>query len=291
MLPSFMIPRSFLLYCLWAQQTISSFPLHSTTPQTISSFRSFRLPASSVPAANDDANNSMYQNIKGIIFDVDGTLADSWKLGYDATVVILDKHNLHPITEQIYHEHTVYCTPERLARHAGLVPGDETYDEVGAKLGKEFDDLYVGLVSSQTAGFYPGVAECLQAIPSDIAFGALTNAAVNYAHAVLQVNDQNKNLVNRFVSIHGADSVPEPKPSPAGLLQVCRDLNLRPADCVYIGDSPSDGKAAEAAGMGAIAVLWGSHKEDTLKQAPFTHYCRTVQELQALLPKTSAAVS
>jgi phosphoglycolate phosphatase-like HAD superfamily hydrolase len=244
----------------------------------------------SVPGKESAHVRNMYQHIKGVIFDVDGTLADSWKLGYDATVVVLDKHNLDPITEQIYHEHTIYCTPERLARHAGLVPGDADFEPVGQTLGQEFDDLYVGLVSTQTAGFYPGISEMLASIPSDVVFGALTNAAVAYAHAVLRVNDdddRSSSLTRRFRSIHGADSVPKPKPSPDGLLVVCKDLNLKPEECVYIGDSPSDGKAAAAAGMVAIGVLWGSHKEDTLLQAPFNHYCRTVEELQSLLPKMS----
>lgn len=236
----------------------------------------------------DDAG--MYQNVKGIIFDVDGTLADSWKLGFDATVVVLEKNGLDPITERIYHEHTVYCTPDRLARHAGLMPGDDDFESVGARLGKEFDDLYVGLVAEETAGFYPGIKDLLANLPSGVKLGVLTNAAVAYAHAVLEANDKEGGaLKKRFASVHGADSVPEPKPAPDGILQVCKDLNLSPEDCVYIGDSPGDGKAAQAAGVPAIGVLWGSHKEDTLQNAPFSHLCRTVDELETLLTPTSVS--
>lgn len=79
-------------------------------------------------------------------------------------------------------------------------------------------------------------------------------------------------------------SVPKPKPAPDGLLEVCKDLGLSPSDCVYIGDSPSDGVAAKAAGMPAIAVLWGSHGEENLRAAPFDHYCYTIEELKSVLP-------
>jgi phosphoglycolate phosphatase-like HAD superfamily hydrolase len=275
--------------------------------KTAHSFVSFRISDRSYGSLKESAsssdsiniNDNMYQKVKAVIFDVDGTLADSWKLGFDATVVVLDKNNIPSITEEIYHDGTRYATPERLARHAGLTPTHPDFEERGNALGKEFDDLYVGLVSLETAGFYPGIENLLMNIPSDVALGALTNAAVRYAYAVLEKNCPTKQLQEagntgtgtlpeiyaRFGSIRGADNVPLPKPSPDGLFEVCKDLGLAPEDCVYIGDSPSDGAAAHAAGMPSIGVLWGSHKEESLRAAPFTHICKTVEELQFLLPR------
>ena len=97
----------------------------------------------------------MYQDVKGIIFDIDGTLADSWKLGFDATVVVLEKNGLDPITERIYHEHTVYCTPERLARHAGLIPGDDDFEAVGGGVYGQHGDVVV---------VHMNAAACLQSL-------------------------------------------------------------------------------------------------------------------------------
>ena len=54
-------------------------------------------------------------SIKGVLFDIDGTLADSWKLGFDATQVVLQNNGIAAITEEIYHDYTKYCTPDRLA--------------------------------------------------------------------------------------------------------------------------------------------------------------------------------
>lgn len=236
---------------------------------------------------------------KGIIFDIDGTLANSWKLGFDATQKVLSNNNIPLITEDLYHECTKYCTPDRLARHAGYVPEDgDPFQRVGEKLGKEFDDLYVGLVSPVTAGFYDGITELLMSFPAEnIKIGALTNACVAYAHAVLKVNcpklnprhmnfhttDLRKGIYENFLTIHGADTVEKPKPSPLGLLRCCQDLGLEPSQCVYVGDSPSDAVAAKSAGMTAIGVLWGSHSEDSLRKAPFDTLCSSVQELQVCL--------
>lgn len=223
-------------------------------------------------------------SIKAILFDIDGTLADSWKLGFDATQVVLEDNNVDKITEEQYHEGCIYATPERLARHAGLMPSDPDFEKIGNSMAKEFDDRYVGLVSMKTAGFYPGMDSFLNDIPSTIKFGALTNACVGYAHAVLETNSNaENNFYDRFESIKGADNVPAPKPAPDGLLALCGELSVKPEDCIYIGDSPTDGKAAEAAGMPAIGVLWGSNGEEKLSKAPFAHLCRNIDDLRAVL--------
>jgi hypothetical protein len=92
-------------------------------------------------------------NVKGILFDIDGTLADSWKLGFDATQVVLQKNGIDPITVDTYHDGTKFSTPHRLARHAGYFPDDEddtSFRTMGEKMAKEFDEYYVNLVSKRT---------------------------------------------------------------------------------------------------------------------------------------------
>jgi FMN phosphatase YigB (HAD superfamily) len=61
----------------------------------------------------------------------------------------------------------------------------------GRELGAAFDELYIGLVDSSTAGFYPGIANLLADLHARgrdgnarVQLGALTNAAVAYAEAV-----------------------------------------------------------------------------------------------------------
>ena len=58
--------------------------------------------------------------------------------------------------------------------------------------------------------------------------------------------------------------MPAAKPAADGLLMCCEKLGVSPHMCVYVGDSPSDGKAARAAGMHSVGVLWGAHREDSL---------------------------
>jgi len=74
-----------------------------------------------------------------ILFDVDGTLSDSFQLGFAATQTVLTNNKFRPITEEDYHHGTRYTTPARLAWHS---TGDVN-DPIGIKLGEEFDNLYV----------------------------------------------------------------------------------------------------------------------------------------------------
>ena len=231
----------------------------------------------------------LYNNVKAVLFDVDGTIADSGQLGFDATLVVLEKNQYAKISFEEYCNGCIYITPDRLARHVGLTPekdGAEFY-EIGQRLGQEFDNLYIDLVSIETAAFFPGILELLNRIPPDIPIGVLTNAAGRYAHGVIKANDLTTDgrLYQRFGGILGADDVPKPKPFGDGLHQLCSILQVNPIDCVYIGDSPTDAMAATAVGMPSIGVTWGAHTADKLSPH-VTHLCHTVDELAALLPQT-----
>jgi HAD superfamily hydrolase (TIGR01509 family) len=213
-----------------------------------------------------------------VIFDLDGTLCDSFQLGFGASNEVLRANGHAAVTPEDYHRGTRYTTPVRLAWHAGYEWDSEAFRAAGAKMGAEFDTFYVGLVTAESAPFYPRIRGLLSHLAAVCRLGALTNAAVAYAHLVLKANE----VDSLFPVVHGADDVPAPKPHPDGLLQCCRELGVAPHEAVYIGDSPSDGDAARAAGMRSIGVTWGSHSPDTL--APnFDVVVSSVEELRAVL--------
>jgi len=259
-------------------------------------------------ASSLSATSSNDERVKGVIFDIDGTLADSWNLGYQATKTVLseyhnnnnDKETQHtpetyPLTSEEYHFGCRYTTPERLARHVGLEPEHPSFEEVGEDLGSKFDDYYVKLVDKQTAGFYDGIGELLVKLNSGneddgVQLGALTNACVEYAHAVLKANcpEYSKStlegkIYQRFSSIHGANSVPRPKPFGDGIKQCCKEMNLHPNQVIYVGDAPTDGRAAKDAECRAsLGVLWGSNDKDVMINE-FTTLCSTVDELEVAI--------
>ena len=109
-------------------------------------------------AAIGCADGLAAMNRVGVVFDIDGTLADSFRLGFDATNVVLRRNAFPPISEGDYHDNCIYVTPERMARHAV----GEHDEELGKRLGGEFDREYIALVSTETAGFYPGLRPLLE---------------------------------------------------------------------------------------------------------------------------------
>lgn len=212
-----------------------------------------------------------------VIWDVDGTLSDSFQLGFSSTNHVLARHGVGPINEADYHAGTKLTTPRRLAWH---VTGDPD-DPVGQALGAEFDGLYVQLVSPATAPLYAGARELLLSLTSDFRcrLGAVSNACGAYVAAVLRAN----NIAHLFSSstgaVLGADDVPAAKPAPDGLMQCAASLGVPPHRCVYVGDSPSDGAAATAAGMASIGVTWGSHAAEAVAPA-FSATVDSVGELE-----------
>ena len=51
------------------------------------------------------------------------------------------------------------------------------------------------------------------------------------------------------------------------LVWLLQELGLAPEECVYVGDSPSDARAARAAGMLSVGVTWGSHSMASVEAA------------------------
>jgi phosphoglycolate phosphatase len=200
-----------------------------------------------------------------VLWDVDGTLVESTKLAFDATNEVLVGAGQQPVTLDDYKVGCRYTTPERFNFHLGL----ETGDLQGAKLGQIFDSTYVARVSPETAGLFNGLEPLLRSLSMNgHPQGALSNACGEYVRAVMAANLLDEVPGQRLAVMKvakGADEVPAAKPQPDGLIACCGELGVEPTDAIYVGDSPSDGKAAAAAGMRSIGVLWGAAARDKLE--------------------------
>ena len=64
-------------------------------------------------------------------------------------------------------------------------------------------------------------------------------------------------LGHLFETVVGGDETERHKPHPEPLLLAAERMRAQPDDCAYVGDSPFDIRAAQAAGMHSIAVTWG----------------------------------
>lgn len=214
-----------------------------------------------------------------VLWDVDGTLADSTDLGFRCTNVVLRAGGLREISLEQYLEGTRHTTPRRLAWHA---TGDADAS-CGIELGAAFDATYVELVSRETTGFYDGIESVVWRLRDrGRTQGVLSNACGAYARAVVAVNG----VEGLMRACYGADEVPAAKPAPDGLMKIMRELGVEsdPTRVCYVGDAPSDGAAARAAGCVAVGCNWGSHDlRKAENERNFDVVFDTVRELEAAL--------
>lgn len=82
-----------------------------------------------------------------------------------------------------------------------------------------------------------------------------------------------------FDIIVGGEDVSHPKPDPEGVLLAIKQLNVRPEDTMYIGDSTVDAETAAAAGISFTGVTSGATLADELKQHPHINILSRLYEL------------
>ena len=73
------------------------------------------------------------------------------------------------------------------------------------------------------------------------------------------------------------------KPEPAGALAICKDVGIAPAHWLYVGDTEIDMQTAAAAGFFAVGVLWGFRDERELTESGARVIIRHPREVLGLL--------
>lgn len=190
---------------------------------------------------------------KGILFDLDGTLLDTYALILasfrHATSQVLghelpEKTLMAKVGMPLVEEVKDFTDDERL--QADLVSAFRSYNQ----------RAHDGLVRA-----FPGVEGMLRMLaPEGLRLGVVTSKRGDLARRGLQVCG----LGGYFEFAMGSDEYSGHKPDPAPVLYGCERLGLSPQECVYVGDSPFDIAAGNAAGCATVAVTWGMFGEDLL---------------------------
>lgn len=182
--------------------------------------------------------------VRAVLFDLDGTLVDSYHLYLESYRRALEPMIGYAPTDD---ELLARGTGSERSALRGWV-GEDRLAECHDSLIWHYERLHGALCE----GLYDGVPEMLTALrtagyPLGIVTGKGRRAwTVTAARLPLPT----------FDVVVTEDDVAHPKPNPAGLLDAARALSLAPAACLYVGDSPGDLAAATAAGMPAAAALW-----------------------------------
>ena len=186
---------------------------------------------------------------KAILFDLDGTLADTAPDLGAALNHLRIKEGLPPLALQEFRSYASSGARGLLKVGFGLLPEDSRYESMR----NAFLDFYEAHICVESR-LFAGMAELLGAIEQrGLRWGVVTNKSKRFTPRVLATLQVDK----RAACIVCGDSTPHLKPHPASLQLAARELELDPAECVYVGDDLRDIQAARAAGMPSVAAGWG----------------------------------
>jgi phosphoglycolate phosphatase len=182
-----------------------------------------------------------------VLFDFDGTLADTSADLAAASCDALAAVGLRPPVP-----HTLYAYGSRGGRGMLRAGWRGPFDEdLFHRAFEVFLERYALRMHESTV-LFDGVANCLEQLTqAGRRWGIVTNKGQRYTRPLVE------QLGLRPEVLVCGDMVPQPKPSPDGLLQAAAALGLRASACVYVGDDGKDIAAAVAAGMPSIAALYG----------------------------------
>lgn len=187
--------------------------------------------------------------IAAVLFDLDGTLADSAADLALALNMIREERGLDPVPAVDLRPYASSGARGLLHRGMGITPDDPSYPA----LRETFLANYAGCLATHTT-LFEGVDALLDTIEArGLAWGIVTNKHMRFTEPVVAA----LGLAARARTIVGGDTTPHPKPHPAPLLHAALALGVEATQCVYIGDDLRDVEAGNAAGMATIVAGYG----------------------------------
>lgn len=188
-------------------------------------------------------------SIKSVLFDLDGTFADTAPdLNYALNLMRTTRH-LPTVAEEKTRPVTSSGARGLLGVGFEIKPDDKNY----AELCKEFLENYENNLCRETR-LFAGMPELIEALESNsVRWGIVTNKAERFAIPLINLLGYGK----RAACVIGGDSTPQRKPHPEPLFAAARRIGIEASQCIYVGDDERDIQAGRSAGMKTIAVRYG----------------------------------
>ncbi len=211
--------------------------------------------------------------MRGVIFDLDGTLVDSLRDIADAMDHVLGELGLPRHTEEDYARFV--GEGARILVRRTLGDRLDLEDEVLAA----FRARYFSRLIVHTRP-YPGVEALLEALAHHRVPTAVLS---NKPHAMTVQIVRALFAKHPFVRVIGDRPSHARKPSPESAFEIARAMQLPTSEVLFVGDTAIDIGTARAAGMIAVGVEWGMRPRAELEGAGASHVIAEPSELLDLV--------
>lgn len=190
--------------------------------------------------------------VRAIIFDLDGTLADTFPLIVDAWNASVSLYT-----------HRTYSADEVIARF-GVPDMAMIRREIPGRSAEHAIEVYHEYYEQHhdSVRLFDGVREMLDALRARrIPMGQLTGKG----RLTCDITLRELQLTDYFTSVITGDEMEHQKPHADGPLRVARALRVEPMHCAIVGDSPADIGAGKNAKMVSVAAMWAGVYRERIK--------------------------
>jgi len=192
---------------------------------------------------------------KAYLFDLDGTLVDSFRAIQSSVNHVRAHHGLTPLPIDVV----------RAAVGRGLrklmeltIPVGDLDDNC-----RMFESHHPSVVAEGT-DVLPNVRETLEELHSrGVKLGVCSNKPLQLTNEVLDATK----MAGFFSSVFGPERCGRPKPAPDMLLGALDELRVSAAETLYVGDMTIDIETAQAAGVEVWVIPSGTQSRDVLAAA------------------------
>lgn len=218
--------------------------------------------------------------IEAVLFDLDGTLADTAPDLAFALNETLRRFGREPLPFERIRPVVSHGGIALLRLGFGIEPGEAGFDDRR----KYLLDVYRANLCRETA-LFDGMGPALAVIEAaGIPWGVVTNKPSWLTDPLMAA----LGLTERAAAIVSGDTCKERKPHPMPIEHACRQMGIAPARSLYVGDAGRDIEAGRAAGTRTAAALFGYLlPEDDPRAWPADHWLERPDELPALLGLTA----
>ena len=211
-----------------------------------------------------------------VIFDLDGTLIDSIDIYFTIVENALKRLNLPAISRNqiLAAAESEEFKWELVLPQDVLSRKEEIIDEAWAVINEIAPQMF-----ADNLELIQGAERIVENLSSSgLKIGLVTSTQRQYLETKMQPL-KNAGVDTLFEAIITSDDVEKRKPAPDPLITCAQQLDMKPGNCVYVGDTTTDIKAGKAAGMRTIAVLTGFDEYQALETEMPDAIIENVQKL------------